>query len=388
MCLNNLNNTWWFFHRTHNIRTLKFLTSMLTNEQLSNLKEILNTNAPSGYEQQAINWMQKQVSPYCRTETDSIGNLYMYAGCKNENSLKVMITAHADEVGFQITDIDGHGYAYVRKVSGLDSQTIPGTAVVAITNNGEIKGVFGKKSPHILNGKERDKVPEVEDLWIDFGFESKEEALEFLNYGDYVTAQSHTFITQNGKKIVSKALDNKISLFILAEVMKQVSQQEPPIQVVGVATTQEELGCRGCKIAANKVNPDIAFCLDVGIATDIPKLNSQKYGNFKLGNGVGVIRNADNNEKLTQTLINTAKANNIQYQHIVGHQPTGGTESSVVQLSLSGIPTANLSIPNRYMHSIVEMCDLRDVENAIDLLVREVDVLKECIKEDFYLYKQ
>lgn len=361
---------------------------MLTEEQLSSLKEILGTNSPSGCEQQAINWMNYQVSPYCQTGTDSIGNLYMYTGCRDENCLKVMITAHADEVGFQITDIDDQGYAYVRKVSGLDSQTIPGTAVVAITKDREIEGVFGKKSPHVLSGKEREKIPEVEDLWVDFGFESKNEALEYLNYGDYVTAQAATFITQNGKKIVSKALDNKVSLFILAEVMKQVSQQELPIQVVGVATTQEELGCRGCKVAAYKVNPDIAFCLDVGIATDIPKMNLQKYGNFKLGEGVGIIRNADNNEKLTQTLINTAKVNAIPCQHIIGRQPTGGTESSVVQLSLSGIPTANLSIPNRYMHSIVEMCDLRDVENAIDLLVREMNVLKTSIKEDFYLYKQ
>ena len=360
----------------------------LTAQQKEFLMELLGTHSPSGCEKQAVECMRKHLSPYCCMETDSIGNLYMYAGNGDKDSLKVMITAHADEVGYQITDIDDKGFVYVRKVAGLDSQTVPGTSVVALAKHGEIEGVFGKKPPHVMNGKEREKVLEPEDLWLDFGFESKEEALKNLDYGDYVTAQSHAFFTPNGNRIVSKALDNKISLFILAEVLKHVSQQDLPIQVVGVATAQEELGCRGSVVAANKVNPDVAFCLDVGIATDTPKMSTQQFGNFKLGNGVGIIRNADNNESLTQTLIHAAEANNIPFQYTTGYRPTGGTESSIVQLALNGIPTANLSIPNRYMHSTVEMCDLRDVEGAIGVLEKVVDVLRECKKEDFNMYNQ
>lgn len=358
---------------------------MLTIEQILSLKEILDTKSPSGCEQQASNWMRKQVSSFCSVEADSIGNLYMYTGDEGINSFRVMITAHADEVGFQVTDVDERGYIYVRKIAGLDSQTVPGTIVVAVTKNGEIEGVFGKKSPHVVSGKEREKVLNIEDLWIDFGFESKDEALNHIEVGDYITAQAHTIITNNGKRIVAKALDNKVGLFILSEVLKYLSQQRLQIQVVGVATTQEELGCRGSKIAANRVNPDIAFCLDVGIATDIPYMNLRKYGNFELGAGVGIVRNADNSDFLTQMLKNTAEINKITYQQTIGYQPTGGTESSVVQLAMRGIPTANISIPNRYMHSVVEMCDLRDVESAISLLTKCIMSFNNYTKEKLNL---
>lgn len=351
---------------------------MLTEEQISSLKEVLNTKSPSGCEFQATEWIRKQIQNCCRAEKDSIGNLYLYTGNEEVDCLTVMITAHADEVGFQITDIDEDGYVYVRKVSGLDPQTIPGTAVVAISESGEVKGVFGKKTGHVQNFKEREKVPELEDLWVDFGFESKEEALKYLNYGDYLTASPYTFISKNKQRVIAKALDNKIGLFILSEVIKQISRKKLSIKVVGVATTQEELGCRGSKVAANRIKPDIAFCIDVGIATDTPKMSPQKYGRFELGKGVGLIRNADNNDTLVHSLAELAEVHKIQYQYTVGFLPTGGTESSAVQLAICGIPTANISIPNRYMHSMVEMCDLRDVASAIELLVQEIQSLGNC----------
>ena len=158
------------------------------------------------------------------------------------------------------------------------------------------------------------------------------------------------------------------------------------MSVVGVATVQEELGCRGSIVSSNTVAPDVAFCIDVGISTDIPNVSSKNYGLFDLGKGVGIIRNADNNEFLTKTLIETANTNGISYQKIIGHRSTGGTEASYIQLSQQGVVTANLSIPNRYMHSLVEMCDLRDIESAINLLVAEIQELTKYNKSDFYLF--
>lgn len=361
---------------------------MLSAKQISFLKEILRTNSPSGCERQAVECMKNQVSPYCRTETDSIGNLYMYAGCGGDDSLKVMITAHADEVGFQVAHIDKNGFVYFRAVASVDPQTIPGSEVVALTKNGDLHGVIGKKSPHVLEGKERDKQLTIQDLWIDFGFESEDEATQYIECGDYITLASEPKITCNGNRITSKALDNKISVFILAEVIKELSKKNIPLNIIGVATAQEELGCRGSIVAANRVKPDIAFILDVGIATDIPNMSKQKYGTLDLGKGVGIIRNADNNEVLTKALIEVAKEKNIPYQKTIGFRPTGGTESSMIQLAKEGIATANISIPNRYMHSLVEMCDLRDVESAIDLMVTEVETLTTYNKQKFELYCQ
>lgn len=354
---------------------------MITNSQLDFLMEILGTSSPSGCEGELITLLQKRMADYCELEIDSIGNLYMWAR-KTEHAPTIMITAHADEVGFQVTHIDKDGFVYFRAVASPDVQTIPGSQVVALTNNGKLFGVIGKKSPHVLEGKEREKLLNVSDLWIDFGFESEEEAVQQIECGDYITLYSEPKITGNGRRIISKALDNKICVFILAEALKLLSKKESPINIVGVATVQEELGCRGSIVAANRINPDIALILDVGIASDIPNMSKNKYGTFELGKGVGIIRNADNNENLVKTLIKAAEENDISYQKTIGYRSTGGTESATIQLTKNGIATANLSIPNRYMHSLVEMCDLRDSESAINILMAELGALGRLIKKD------
>lgn len=349
---------------------------MITKLQLDFLMEILETSSPSGCEMELISLLQTRMSNYCKLTTDPIGNLYMYVS-KADYAPLIMITAHADEVGFQVTHIDKDGFVYFRAVASPDIQTIPGSHVVALTKNGKLFGVIGKKSSHVIEGKERDKTPNIQDLWIDFGFESKEEAEQNIDCGDYITLYSAPRISNNGKRIVSKALDNKVGVFILSEVIKRLDDKNLPLNIVGVATTQEELGCRGCIVAANRIKPEMAFILDVGIATDIPNMPKQKYGTFEIGKGVGIIRNADNNEGLVNTLIDVAAKNDIPCQKTIGHRLTGGTESAIIQLAKDGIITANLSIPNRYMHSLVEMCDLRDIESAIDLITVSIVSISE-----------
>ncbi len=357
---------------------------MLDNRQIEFLTEILRTNSPSGYEKQLMYVIKGHMDSVCSIKTDCIGNLYMYSS--NKGPMTVMISAHADEVGFQIADIDNNGFVYARNIASPDKQTISGNIVTAITKNGEIQGVIGKKPPHIIEYKERDKCLGIEDLWIDFGFETKVEAESHVERGDYITLFSEPRFTSNNNRIISKALDNKIGIFIMSEVMRRICQLNIPLSVVGVATVQEELGCRGSIVSSNIVVPDVAFCIDVGISTDIPNISSKNYGLFDLGKGVGIIRNADNNEFLTKTLVDTANTNGISYQKIIGHRSTGGTEASHIQLSQQGVVTANISVPNRYMHSLVEMCDLRDVESAINLLVAEMQELTKYNKSDFYLF--
>ena len=355
-------------------------------KQMELLLALLNTNSPSGCERQIVQTLEKYMSEYCETETDVIGNLYMKVGSDRGLGLKVMISAHSDEVGMQVVHIDRVGFVYVRNVAGIDKQTIPGSVVVALTKYGEIKGVIGKKSPHVLDGKDKELCPNICDLWIDFGFESDKEALKYIECGDYITLDSNPKISPNSKRIISKALDNKIGVFILAEVIREASKLNLPISVVGVATTQEEVGCRGGFIAANKIMPDIAICLDVGIATDIPKMSRQHYGELELGKGVGVVQNTNNNEILVRTILDAAKIHNIPVQKTLGHRPSGGTEASLIQLSSGGVATANISIPNRYMHSLVEMCDLRDVRHAVDLLLAELKALSNMSSQDFNLF--
>lgn len=359
----------------------------INREQLDFLFQLLSTNSPSGCEQQIVHVLQERMSGYCRTCTDSIGNFYMLPNNDN-NGLKVMLTAHTDEVGLQVVHIDKSGFVYARNVASIDKQTVPGNKVTAITSKGNLIGVIGKKPPHILTSKEKDIVPNICDLWIDFGFKSIEEANSYIKIGDYLTLYSSPQLSCNGTRIISKALDNKICVFILSEVIKKLSQFELPISITGVATAQEEIGCRGAFVASNRIKPDIAFCLDVGIATDIPGILNQQYGVLELGKGVGIIQNANNNNALVTTLIDAANKYNIPYQNTIGHSSSGGTESSLIQLANVGIATANICIPNRYMHSLVEMCDLRDVADAINLLMVEMEVLCSLSKEHFNLFRK
>lgn len=358
---------------------------MLTEEQLVVLKEILNTESPSGCEGQLICLLQKHLHSICKMETDTIGNLYMYASQK-ETGLRLMITAHTDEVGFQVTHIDDNGFIYFRGVASADIHTIPGSEVVLLSKRGNVDGVVGKKSPHVQGKEEKNKTLQIEDLWIDCGFSTKEEANMYISPGDYLTLKPNVHFSVNNKRVISKALDNKISVFILVDVIKRLVKMDIPISVIGVATTQEELGCRGSIVAANRIKPDISLSLDVGIASDIPNMDLQQYGKFELGKGVGIVHNANNNELLVQSLISTAKEGKIAYQETIGLRSTGGTETSNIQLSMQGVATANISIPNRYIHSLVEICDLSDVEGAIDLLVKEVHSLSFIHKSQFNLF--
>lgn len=359
--------------------------ALLSAEQLELLFDLLNTNSPSGCERQIVHALKRRLSECCATETDALGNLYMRAGARQ--GLKVMITAHMDEVGLQVVYIDKSGFVYARNIASIDKQTIAGNVVVALTSQGEIRGVIGKKSPHVVEPKEKESVPSISDLWIDFGFESNEEAQRVIKIGDYITLESYPEVTNNGKRIISKALDNKIGVFVLAEVIKNLCGMDLPIEVVGVATVQEEIGCRGGIVAANRVKPDVAFCIDVGIATDIPSMSKHQFGELHLGRGVALIQNANSNELLLNDLVDVAKQHDIPLQRTIGHRPNGGTEAAHIQLAGNGVATANISIPNRYMHSLVEMCDLRDVVSAISLLTEEVKMLCTISPNRFNLFQ-
>lgn len=164
--------------------------------------------------------------------------------------------------------------------------------------------------------------------------------------------------------------------------MDLLAKENLSVSVTGIATVQEELGCRGSIVAAHRISPDVAFCLDVGIATDIPSMSTvTEFGQLKLGDGPGININPENNPYLTTLLNNVAKENEICVQNTIGYRPMRGTETGHIQLSNTGVATALISIPNRYMHSPVEMCDTTDVYNTIQLLFNSI---KNAEFEEFF----
>lgn len=339
------------------------------------LKKLLMTSSPSGFECYAGRVYREYLGTFCdKVFTDIMGNSF---GIINEEApFKVMLAGHYDEIGFQIVHICDNGFIYFRSVGGIDKITLPGTEVEILTENGKISGVIGKKPIHLVEVKDRDKSIEIKDLWIDIGVSDKKSAEELVSIGDPIAFKPNYTLLRNDR-LVSKSLDDKIGAFIAAEVIKSLAAKKlKDIGIYCVGTVQEELGLRGAQTAAFSIHPNVGFAIDVGFATDTPDINVKQYGVAKLGNGPVIHRNADNNIVLGKLMRAIAKKNKIDYQEDAGFKASGGTDTAAIQITKSGVATALISIPNRYMHTQVEMIDLKDVENAVKLLTETISSLQ------------
>jgi len=240
-----------------------------------------------------------------------------------------------------------------------------------LTAKGRIPGVIGKKPIHLLKEAERNQAIELSDMWIDIGASSRAEAEKFVSIGDPVAARAN-FRMLNKNRFISKGTDDKIGAFVVAETIRNLSRRKLNVAVYGVGTVQEEVGLRGAHASAFGVDPDVGFAIDVGFATDIPDIPKKLLGDIKLGAGPELNRSCDNNPVLGEFIRKVAKAKKIPYQEAAAHRATGGTDTACIQLTRAGVATALLSIPNRYMHSMVEMCDLRDAEAAVKILTESI----------------
>lgn len=332
------------------------------------LESLLQTVGVSGYESQVCKSYLSYVSAYVNEcDIDVMGNgIAIIQG--ESNGKKILIEAHADEIGFQVLHIGETGFLYVRRNGGVDEQCLPGSKVVVQTRTGElIPGVIGKKPIHLMSTDDRKRTIEIHQVWVDTGLEI-DEIKEKISIGDPVAfAPSFTYL---GKyKISGKSLDNKIGVFIVAQVLKSIDKLKIKDTIGGVATAQEEVGSRGAVTIAYHFNPEIAITIDVDFSTDVPDCTPSRYGSIKLGAGVIIPYNADVCPQLSCVMQSLAKEKDIPFQISARPHATGGTNTSRIQLTQSGIRTISLGIPCRYMHTPVEICDLRDVEAAVRLIV-------------------
>ena len=180
----------------------------------------------------------------------------------------------------------------------------------------------------------------------------------------------------NENRFVSKGMDDKVGAFVVAETMRELSKRKLNVAVYGVGTVQEEVGLRGAHTSCFGVDPQVGFAIDVGFATDIPDIPKKLLGDIKLGAGPELSRSCDNNVVLGRLIRKVAGEHKIAYQETASHRASGGTDTAQMQMTRAGVATALVSIPNRYMHSQVEMCDLRDVEGAVQLLAESIAALK------------
>lgn len=336
------------------------------------LKDLLMTPSPSGSEQPIIKKMAMFLKDYIDELTiDNYGNLIALKYGANSNK-KLMLAAHADEVGMMVTHIDNNGFLSFQEIGGIDTNLLPGQRVEIHNHQGVVTGIIGKKPIHLQDRDAKAKDYDAEDLWIDIAAKDKEEAESKVEVGDYITYQTQPIVLQHDVW-TSKALDDKVGLLTLIEVAKALDGKQPAMDVYFVASVQEELGARGIRTAALGINPDYGIAIDVTHATDYPTCSPQKSGEIKVGNGIVIAKGPNINKTIGRKLIDLAKQQNIKYQIEPIARPTG-TDANFMQVSGTGVKTALLSIPCRYMHSPNEIVSLLDVNEGVRLLTHFCDV--------------
>ena len=338
------------------------------NEKSMNfLKLLLKNPSPSGYEDRVRKiWFDEMKSYSDNVKTDVHGNTM--ASLNTENSPRIMLTGHMDELGFQVKYIDDNGFIYFGSLGGFDSGIIPGRIVRIHTKNGDVIGVTGKKAIHLIEKEEREKVPKPHKLYIDIGAKKKDEVKKIVEIGDPITYDSN-FEQMRKDIFVSRAFDDKIGAFIVAEVMKNVFKikGEFKASLFSVATVQEEVGIRGARTSAYSIHPDIGIAIDVCHATDTPDVDVKRVGEIKLGEGASIVRGPNINPKVFSMLTDIAKNKKFSYQVDANPRPTG-TDANIIQVTREGVATGLVAIPCRYMHTYTEVVSIKDVESAINIL--------------------
>ncbi|MDX2479104.1 MAG: M20/M25/M40 family metallo-hydrolase, partial [Desulfuromusa sp.] len=242
--------------------------------------------------------------------------------------------------------------------------------------NRVVSGVIGKKAIHLIEPKDREKVIKLKEQFIDIGCSTRDEVMALVQIGDPVTFAVGVEKLQ-GDRVTSRAFDDKMGAFIVAEVMKKVKQQGGAIaELYSVSTVQEEVGLRGGTTSTYGVQPDAGIVVEVTHATDYPGVEKMGIGDVVVGKGPVIARGANINPILFDLLMETAVAEKIPVQ-IIGVPKATGTDANVMQLSRGGVATALLGIPLRYMHTPVEVLSLTDLENAIKLLTALTKRLKK-----------
>ena len=241
-----------------------------------------------------------------------------------------------------------------------------GQRLTVWTKGGAVHGVISRKAIHLLTEEERKQVPKLKDLWLDIGARDKAEAAELVRIGDPVTlALGYTELRNN--LAISPAMDDKTGLWVAVEALRRTSGKKLNCALFAVSTVQEEIGLRGATTSAFTVDPKVGIAIDVTHATDCPTIEKKQEGDIALGKGPVIYRGPNMNPVVVEKLLETAAAGEVPVQMAASGRATG-TDANTIQTSRGGVATGLVSIPNRYMHSPVEMISLDDIDRAADLL--------------------
>jgi len=344
-----------------------------------NTKEFLiklsNSVGVSGYETERAEIILDYFKKHCfDAHIDKFGNVIGLK--KGAGKGKLMFSAHMDEIGLMVANIDEKGFLGVTQIGGFDRRTLLAHEVV-IHGKEKIYGVIGVKPPHITTPEEAKKSVKLEDLLIDTGYDA-DEVKELVSIGDIITINRQVIELKNNR-LAGKAMDDTVGVASYVAAFEKLKDFSHDLDVYFVASTQEEVGLRGAKVAAQTIQPDMAIALEVGFGRSADGADD---GNLMLGDGVEIICGPNISRKMFERLKEVAKKNGIKYQVTVAPGVTG-TDAGIIQITGSGSATAVLTAPTKYMHTSVETVCIDDVEAMGRLLAEFVISFNGCDVEEF-----
>jgi endoglucanase len=329
------------------------------------LSDLLTSPSPSGYEQPVQTVVRNYVGAFADdVKTDWHGNVI--AAVNPAGAPRIMLAGHCDQIGLMVKHIDERGFVWVDSIGGWDIQMLVGQDVVVWGQNGAVPGVIARKPIHLLSQDDRKKVPELKDLWIDIGVKDREEARQVVAVGDPVTFELGMRKLRNNL-VAAPGMDNKVGAWVVVSALQLVAAARPHAAVFAVSTVQEEIGLRGAQTSAFSIDAQVGIAVDVTHATDCPTLDVKQYGDINLGEGPVLYRGPNVNPAVHSKLVQLAGEAKIPFQ-IGGLSRAASNDANVMQITRGGLATGIVAIPNRYMHSPVELVSLTDLENAARLI--------------------
>jgi len=327
------------------------------------LKKLTQTPGVAGREEKIRKVVKEEMESFCdEVRSDALGNLIGLK--KGSGESKIMVAGHMDEIGFLVKHIDDKGFIRLQPVGGFDPRTLMGQRVVVHGKEDYIGNLAPSTKPiHILTEEEKKKQLQIKDFFVDIGLPA-EKVKENVEIGDPVSLRQE--FVRVGDNYSSKAMDDRAGVLVMLEAAKNISDHQADIYLV--ATAQEEVGLRGAVASAFGITPDLGIALDVTLAADFPGGEEAEYVT-KLGEGVA-IKIMDSASISDHTLVKQLKeiAREKEIPHQMEILPRGGTDAGGIQLTKAGIPVATLSVPCRYVHTVNEMVNHKDLEAAINLL--------------------
>src|SRR5712671_2898494 len=332
---------------------------------LNFLRTLVNTPSPTGHEVRGQRvWLDYARKFAEETFADAYGNCV--AVLNKGGSPRLMLAAHADEIAMAVNYINDQGFIYVRRMGGVDAAITRAQRVTIHARKGPVKGVVGNVAPHLMKEEKDPKPPKIHYIFTDIGAKDRADADKLVRIGDPITLADE-FDLLRGDLAVARAFDNRIGTFAVAEALRLLGGKKLKAEVCAVSNVQEEVGLLGARQIAYSLKPDVALVVDVTHATDYPTVSKTQHGDVKVGRGPVLTHGGPNHPEIVKRIEAVAKAKKIPLQH-GAMSSNSGTDTDVIFWTRGGIASALVSLPNRYMHSPVEVVSLKDLEKIPELL--------------------